>query len=230
MVAGPVFRDVDLGAQSGNFLEPGFEVIHAWTLCAEVHAKIKLAVWTVAKCGCHDSPLLLRAGRKLANAEDDEFGWFDYCHANFGHHLAEVSHRRWIRFLVTLNVEGFLRGIPKQRAGLPDVGKTTLASQAPEPIFLGLESGTYQLSVSRFSKAHTLSEFLGQLKALQSEKHPFKTIVLDTVDALEPLIWKQVCTEGGVNSIEDYGGGYGKGYVRAGEIWPICASGRRRLR
>ena len=104
-------------------------------------------------------------------------------------------------------------------SGLPGVGKTTLTSQAPNPIYLGLESGTYQLNVSRFPKAETLAEFLEQLRGVAVEKHPFKTIVLDSIDALEPLIWKQVCSEGKVESISEYGGGYGQGYLRAMEIW-----------
>jgi len=43
--------------------------------------------------------------------------------------------------------------------------------------------------------------------------------VIDTADALELLIWERVCAEGKVRSIEDYAGGYGKGYVRARELW-----------
>ncbi len=58
-----------------------------------------------------------------------------------------------------------------------------------------------------------------QIDALDKEEHEFKTIVLDTLDATEVLIWARVCAEGKVKSIEDYGGGYGKGYVRAREIW-----------
>jgi hypothetical protein len=112
-----------------------------------------------------------------------------------------------------------LRPIFALISGLPGVGKTTLASKSPSPIFLGLESGPYQKDVARFPKAQTLSEFLAQLNGLKTEKHPFKTIVLDTLDALEVLVWKQVCAEGGVTSIEDYQGGFGKGYVRAAEIF-----------
>jgi hypothetical protein len=103
--------------------------------------------------------------------------------------------------------------------GLNGVGKTTLASQAPTPIFLGLESGTFQLPVARFPKCRTLADFFGQLGRLATLAHPFKTIVVDTVDRLEALIWQQVCQEDNIESIEHYQGGFGKGYVRSAEIF-----------
>jgi len=54
---------------------------------------------------------------------------------------------------------------------------------------------------------------------LQTEKHEFQTVVLDSLDWVEPLIWKAVCEEGKVENIEQFGGGYGKGYVRALDLW-----------
>ena len=65
----------------------------------------------------------------------------------------------------------------------------------------------------------TISELFGQLRALQTEKHEFDTVVLDSLDWIEPLIWKAVCEEGEVETIEQYAGGYGKGYVRALDLW-----------
>jgi hypothetical protein len=100
--------------------------------------------------------------------------------------------------------------------GLDGVGKTTFASQAPSPIFVGTEAGTFQLDVARFPKASTFEELLGQLDALLLLKHDYKTVVVDTLDWLEPLIWAQVCGEDHVESIETYKGGFGKG----------CSSGR----
>jgi AAA domain-containing protein len=44
-------------------------------------------------------------------------------------------------------------------------------------------------------------------------------VVLDSLDWIEPLIWKAVCDEGKVENIEQFGGGYGKGYVRALDLW-----------
>lgn len=102
----------------------------------------------------------------------------------------------------------------------PDgIGKTTFASQAPSPIFIGTESGTYQLDVARLPQPESLGAFLQQIDAIRDSEHPFKTVVVDSLDWLEPLIHRQVCAEGGVKSIEQYEKGYGKGYVRALEIW-----------
>ena len=44
-------------------------------------------------------------------------------------------------------------------------------------------------------------------------------MVVDSIDALEPLIWAHVCKRDGSHSIEDVGKGYGKGYVCAAEEW-----------
>jgi len=57
------------------------------------------------------------------------------------------------------------------------------------------------------------------VRALQTEKHEFDSVVLDSLDWVEPLIWKAVCDEGKVETIEQYAGGYGKGYVRALDLW-----------
>jgi len=123
---------------------------------------------------------------------------------------------------------GFLAGITYGKQVKPifvlmhgpdGVGKTTFASQAPEPVFVGLEKGSDQLNVARLPRPETLGVFLDQLAGLTNQQHPFKTVVIDSVDWLEPLIWRQVCAEGQVKTIEDYAGGFGKGYIRALEIW-----------
>lgn len=103
--------------------------------------------------------------------------------------------------------------------GVDGVGKSSFAAGAPNPIFLGLESGTNQLDVHRLPQPQSLGVFLQQLDALGDGEHPFKTIVIDSLDWLEPLIHRQVCAEGEVKSIELYEKGYGRGYIRALEIW-----------
>jgi hypothetical protein len=103
--------------------------------------------------------------------------------------------------------------------GTDGVGKSTLCSQAPNPIFVGAEKGTEQLDVARFPQVESIGDLFDQLRTLQTEKHEFQTVVLDSLDWVEPLIWKAVCDEGKVENIEQFGGGYGKGYVRALDLW-----------
>ena len=103
--------------------------------------------------------------------------------------------------------------------GVDGVGKTTVCSHAPNPIFIGAEKGTEQLDVARFPQTQSIGELLAKIRALQTEKHEFNTVVLDSLDWVEPLIWKAVCDEAKVDSIEQAFGGYGKGYVRALDLW-----------
>src|SRR5262249_48433512 len=103
--------------------------------------------------------------------------------------------------------------------GVDGVGKSVWASHAPGPIFIGAEKGTEQLDVARFPQTDSIGELMAQVRALSTEKHDFKTVVLDSLDWVEPLIWKAVCDEGKVETIEQFAGGYGKGYVRALDLW-----------
>jgi hypothetical protein len=105
--------------------------------------------------------------------------------------------------------------------GTDGVGKSTLCSHAPNPIFVGAEKGTEQLDVARFPQTESISDLFAQLRTLQTEKHEYQTVVLDSLDWVEPLIWKAVCDEGKVENIEQFGGGYGKGYVRALDLWRV---------
>ncbi|UYM14280.1 ATP-binding protein [Endozoicomonas euniceicola] len=96
-------------------------------------------------------------------------------------------------------------------------GKTTLAAGAPAPIFLPTEDGLGTLTVDTFPMLTSWGSVTEALSALYHEEHQFKTVVLDSVDHLEPLIWQQVCLEHNKNSIEEFG--YGKGYVEALTHW-----------
>jgi hypothetical protein len=104
------------------------------------------------------------------------------------------------------------------------LGKTSFASKAPDPIFIDVESGTDELDVARFPKPESFADVMEALRILATTSHPYKTVVLDTADALEPLIFADVIASNGkpdVKSIEDVGGGYGRGYVAALERWRV---------
>lgn len=105
-------------------------------------------------------------------------------------------------------------------AGNNGVGKTTWAAGFPNVLMLDLEKGSGHLDVARIpsEKLTDLASVKSVLKELVETNHDYKTIAIDSVEALEGLISDAVCIEGKVKSIELYDGGYGKGYVRSREI------------
>lgn len=100
--------------------------------------------------------------------------------------------------------------------GMPGIGKSTFASTFPKPIFLCAEKGTANLNVTRL-EMDTFGLFEKALTELFMEAHDYQTIILDTVDHIEPLIFKEVAKEHKKDSIEDIG--YAKGYIFALEYW-----------
>lgn len=107
--------------------------------------------------------------------------------------------------------------------GTEGVGKSTWAADAPGAIFLPIEEGSNHLDVARFPRALSWSDVVDALAALEAGEHQYRTLVIDTLDALEALVWDRTTatklTDGGkrVQSIEDYG--FAKGYVYALDIW-----------
>lgn len=103
--------------------------------------------------------------------------------------------------------------------GVDGVGKSTFASQAPAPIFVGPEKGTANLDVARFPSIKSHQDVLNAIAALIVDPHQYQTLAIDSLDWLEPLVWDKVCIEAGAPNIEAAYGGYGKGYVAANKIW-----------
>lgn len=101
--------------------------------------------------------------------------------------------------------------------GIEGVGKSTWGSEAPAPVFLASEDGIRHLDVPVFPQPETWEDVLEALRTLATEKHDFRTIVVDTVDWLEPIVWEYVCRKGGWDNIE--APGYGKGYAVALDEW-----------
>lgn len=97
--------------------------------------------------------------------------------------------------------------------GAEGIGKSTFASQFPEPLFIDVEGGTKQLDVARFPEPESWGMLLEEIDAVIDEPEVCQTLVIDTIDRAEQLLLTALLREGGVDSIEKYGGGYGKGYT-----------------
>lgn len=105
--------------------------------------------------------------------------------------------------------------------GVEKIGKSSFLAGAEGAIFIpiDLEEGIDDLAVAKFPTCKSLEDLMECLTALAEEDHKYKLVVVDSASALEPLIWKAVCEEDSVDSIEQVGGGYGKGYLAALEKW-----------
>lgn len=113
--------------------------------------------------------------------------------------------------------------------GVDGVGKSTFGADAPAPIFLGTESGTNHLDVARFPMPEAWLDVLDAIQSLTADPGGFKTLVVDSVDWVEPLIWSHVCEQAGAKSIEEVGGGFGKGYTAALDAWRQFLAALERL-
>lgn len=101
--------------------------------------------------------------------------------------------------------------------GSPGVGKTTLAASAPSPVFIRTEDGLGSLDVETFPESESIADVMDALAALYEDGHGFRTVVIDSLSALEPLIWARVARDHGADGIE--GLGFGKGYIYAMDYW-----------
>lgn len=112
--------------------------------------------------------------------------------------------------------------------GVAGVGKTTFAAQARNPVFIQTEDGLGTLDAPHFPVAHTFEDVMDGLATLYTETHGFNTVVLDSADWFEPLVWAKACRDNGWASIEE--AGYGKGYVAALTLWRQYIDGLNALR
>lgn len=103
--------------------------------------------------------------------------------------------------------------------GTPGIGKSTFASEAPNPIFVPTEDGLGEIDCARFPLATRYEEVVASLTELRTAPHDFETVVVDSLDWLERLIWDRVCAEFGVKNIEKADGGYARGYTHALTPW-----------
>ena len=98
------------------------------------------------------------------------------------------------------------------------VGKSTFASHAPNPLFLDIEEGTHDLDVARWDEPITsYTNFVSVLEWVRHQQHSYQTLVIDTIDWLEKLIFHDIATAAGVISISDID--FGKGPPRAIPKW-----------
>ena len=98
--------------------------------------------------------------------------------------------------------------------GAEGVGKTSLAAQMPEPLFIDTEGSTSRLNVRRI-KCTSWEDLIAIIKEVISTPTVCKTLVVDTADWAESLCIDYVCNKYRKTNIEEFG--YGKGYTYLAE-------------
>lgn len=114
--------------------------------------------------------------------------------------------------------------------GSGGMGKTTLAAEFPSPLYLhtaGESTPTgIDIPAEEIESYDDITDLLGELITTD---HGFKTVIIDSLDGLEPLVWAKTVLrldatmDKKIASIEDPG--YGRGYVEADRDWQYLVDG-----
>ncbi len=119
-------------------------------------------------------------------------------------------------------------------------GKTSFGAQTPKPVFvqIGGETGLETLidagrlpEVPHFPAVQSWDDLLGSVETLTIDKHPYRTLVLDTMNGAETLCHQYICTR---DFNGDWGskgfGSYNKGYEVSLPEWAAFLGKLDRLR
>ena len=112
--------------------------------------------------------------------------------------------------------------------GVAGVGKTLFATSAPRAVVVQTEDGLGIISASTFGVLRSFDAVMEALGSLYTEAHDFETLVVDSLDWLEPLVWQHTARTHNQPDIESFG--YGKGYLAALDTWRSLLDGVNALR
>lgn len=130
-------------------------------------------------------------------------------------------------------LEGFTPAnatFPPQRIlayGVQGIGKNTFATTFEKPVIIQTEEGSHAFDVPASPVASVFQDVVDSIQRLHGE-HGFKTVILDSLDWLEPLTWAACCAQNNWESIESPG--WGKGYIELDRWWRYVMVGLDSLR
>jgi hypothetical protein len=108
-------------------------------------------------------------------------------------------------------------------------GKTSLAARFSKAVWMLIERGLPTgVTVDAISDLTTFSQVMEALRALYVDPGEYRTLVIDTLDGLEPLLLDHVCAQHNWKNIESPS--YGKGFVAADAAWQAFIRGITALR
>lgn len=98
--------------------------------------------------------------------------------------------------------------------GTEGIGKTSFASQFPDPLFIDTEGSTSNMDLARLEKPSSWTYLLQQIDFVK-QNMPCKTLVIDTIDWAERLGIEFIVTSANKKSITNFG--YGEGFIQLEE-------------
>ena len=98
--------------------------------------------------------------------------------------------------------------------GPEGIGKSSFASQFPDPVFIDTEGSTDNMDVARLDKPTSWTMLVNEIAFIKANPTECKTLIVDTVDWAEQLAVAHVCSQHGKQGIEDFGWGKGYTYVQ----------------
>src|SRR5262249_48179545 len=107
--------------------------------------------------------------------------------------------------------------------------KSTLAAKFPKPVAMLPERGLPRgVTIDAIDGLDTYADVLEALRELCRDPNGYQTLVIDTLDSLEPMLLDHLCGQRGWKDIEQPS--YGKGYVAADAVWQGFIKGITTLR
>lgn len=111
------------------------------------------------------------------------------------------------------------------------VGKSSMAADAPSPIFFDPTGGTSELDVERVAEPEggfKWQDLVDTVEWLRVNEHDYKTLVIDELGACEEMCWEYICKRDQKSSVIAWG--YNKGFQVALDEWRKLVTKLDRLR
>lgn len=97
--------------------------------------------------------------------------------------------------------------------GPEGIGKSSLAAQFPNPLFIDTEGSTDNMDVTRADKPTSWTMLMNHIAFVKANPTICQTLVIDTIDWAEALALRYICDHHNKSGIEDFGWGAGYTYL-----------------
>ena len=95
-------------------------------------------------------------------------------------------------------------------------GKTYLAREFESPLIVNTDGNATKVNTPSIA-IKNFAEFAEVIQALETEKHTYKTVIIDLIDDIETMLNIHICEIAKVEALADIP--FGKGYAKFNDTW-----------